>query len=106
MEIDDGNNQATEEQEEFQRLDRQLEEEAIFPQENEQPTDADVPMDTTVVDTHAEPPHIPIDFGGMDAKYFRTEYMKSMALATTHIQLMTDWDPSQLKRLESICQQV
>ena len=49
MEIDDGNNQATEEQEEFQRLDRQLEEEAIFPQENEQPTDADVPMDTRLI---------------------------------------------------------
>ena len=54
MEIDDGNNQAIEEQEEFQRLDRQLEEEAIFPQENDQPTEADVPMDTTGVETHAE----------------------------------------------------
>ena len=84
----------------------QEEEEAVFPQENVQSADPSMPMDTQGVEAQGEPPRIPMDFGGMDARYFRTEYLKSMALATTNIQLMNDWCPSQLKRLENTCQQI
>ena len=65
-----------------------------------------MPMDTQGVEAQGEPPYIPYDFRGMDAKYFRNEYLKSVALATTHIQLMNDWCPSQLKRLENTRQQI
>ena len=71
MEIMDENNGVAEEQEEFQRLEMQVEEEAVFPQENVQSTDPSVPMDTQGVEAQEAPPHIPWDFGGIEAKYFR-----------------------------------
>ena len=46
MEIIDENNGVAEEQEEFQTLEMQVEEEAVFPQENVQSADPSVPMDT------------------------------------------------------------
>ena len=63
MEIMDENNGVAEEQEEFQRLEMQVEEEAVFPQENVQSTDPSVPMDTQGVEAQGEPPYILYDFG-------------------------------------------